>query len=200
MSYPAERYAGFSDLARAQVDGVDYRVVVCPNPSSSVAVIAPHGGSIEKGTSEIARAIAGESFNLYLLEGIRDVENYARLHLTSHKFDEPRCLNLISSCDHVVSIHGCKGEESQVFLGGCDASLKASIALATSELGIDVRTEGHSFPALDPMNICNRGRSNSGVQIELSSAFRLHGPHVEFVDAIRAVLFTFQKQSNQVAH
>jgi phage replication-related protein YjqB (UPF0714/DUF867 family) len=33
-------------------------------------VIAPHGGGIDQYTSDIARAIAGAEFNLYLFEGI----------------------------------------------------------------------------------------------------------------------------------
>lgn len=103
MNPRADTYENFNDLARAQVEDVDYRIVVRPNPSSSVAVIAPHEGRIEKGTSETARAIAGEGFNLYQIEGTRKKENNRYLHLTSHKFDDPRCLHLLSGCDIVGS-------------------------------------------------------------------------------------------------
>src|ERR1700751_5506986 len=91
-----------------------------PRPDSSVAVLAPHGGAIEAGTSEIACAVAGSEFNLYVFEGIRESGNYAALHLTSHRFDEPRCLALLSACDHVITVHGCRGEIPRVLLGGLD--------------------------------------------------------------------------------
>ena len=56
-----------------------------------MAVVAPHGGGIERATSAIARAIAGGDHNLYLFEGRLPSLNYERLHLTSHRYDEPQC-------------------------------------------------------------------------------------------------------------
>lgn len=188
MSNPADSYRGFRDLAKVQVEGSDYRVHMRPNAGSSIAVIAPHGGSIEQDTSDIARAIAGANLNLYLFEGIRPAGNYAALHLTSHKFDEPRCLELLSKCDHVIAIHGCRGEEQQVLVGGLDEPLKARVGKAIAELGIDTRLQGHQFPAIEPKNICNRGRRGVGVQIEMTLALRRQGPCDAISAAIRSVL------------
>lgn len=188
MNNPADSYTGFRDLATAQVEGVDYRVHMCPNAGSSIAVIAPHGGGIEQHTSDIARAIAGADFNLYLFEGIRHGGNYAALHLTSHKFDEPRCLELLSICDHVIAIHGCRGEKQQVLVGGLDEPLKSGLAQVIAGLGIDTRLHGHQFPATEPTNICNRGRRGVGVQIEMTMALRRQGPRDAISAAIRSVL------------
>lgn len=188
MSNPADSYMGFRDLAKVQVEGSDYRVHVRSNARSSIAVIAPHGGSIEQGTSEVARAIAGADFNLYVFEGIRPVGNYAALHLTSHKFDEPRCLELLSSCNHVIAIHGCRGDKQQALVGGLDEPLKSSLAQAIAGLGIDTRLQGHQFPAVEPKNICNRGRRGVGVQIEMTMALRRQGPCDAISAAIRSVL------------
>ena len=69
MSSPAAGYRGYADLAGQQVEGGDYKVHVRANGQSSVAVIAPHGGGIERYSSEIARAITGDEFNLYVFEG-----------------------------------------------------------------------------------------------------------------------------------
>lgn len=190
MNNPADDYAGYDDLSKAQVEGTDYRVHVRPNAASSVAVIAPHGGHIEPHTSDIAREIAGDDFNLYLLEGIRPHGNYAHLHLTSHKFDEPRCLGLLSSCNHVIAVHGCRRETQQAFIGGLDEALKARVAQAIVELGVDVRLHGHSFPATNPWNICNRGHRGAGIQIEMTTALRRDGPCKAISEAIRAVLLT----------
>ncbi len=104
MNAPGDDYRDYADLAKVQVENTDYRVYVRPNPNSTVAVIAPHGGGIEQHTSDVARAIAGDEFNLYLFEGIRPSRNYATLHLTSHRFDEPRCVG------HVVPLQSCCGD------------------------------------------------------------------------------------------
>jgi phage replication-related protein YjqB (UPF0714/DUF867 family) len=66
------------DLAEHETLGKDYRIVVERRSDSSVAVVAPHGGSIERGTYEIARAIAGNDFSLYPFEGTKASGNYAR--------------------------------------------------------------------------------------------------------------------------
>jgi len=42
----ATLYRSYADLAAAQAEGEDYRVVVIPRATSRVAIVAPHGGSI----------------------------------------------------------------------------------------------------------------------------------------------------------
>lgn len=195
MNGSTANYRGYADLAKAQVEGADYRVYVRTKADSLVAVIAPHGGHIEQYTSDIARAIAGEDFNLYLFEGIRHSGNYAALHLTSHRFDEPRCLELLSNCDHIVAIHGCGGEAQQAFVGGLDAGLKAVVAQSMAAFGVETLLADHTFPAIDPMNICNRGRRGVGVQIEMTMPLRLQGPRDALSAAIRSVLLALPKHS-----
>jgi phage replication-related protein YjqB (UPF0714/DUF867 family) len=177
MSRPAVGYRGYADA------------------QSSVAVIAPHGGGIERYTSEIARAIAGDDFNFYVFEGVRRSGNYAALHLTSHRFDEPRCLELLSGCDHVVAIHGCGGDAQQALVGGLDTGLKAIVAQSIGALGVETLLADHPFPATDPMNICNRGRRGVGVQIEITMPLRLQGPRDGLSAAIRSVLLALPKHS-----
>jgi phage replication-related protein YjqB (UPF0714/DUF867 family) len=183
-------YGCYADLAKVQTEGADFQVRIERNPESSVAILAPHGGAIEAGTSEIARAVAGLDFNLYLFEGTRHSANYDALHLTSHLFDEPRCLRLLSSCDHVIAVHGCRGDTPQALLGGLDETLKTLIGEAIRATGIEARLAGHQFRALHPRNICNRGRRGAGVQLELTSALRLESPNHAIVGAIRSVLLT----------
>jgi phage replication-related protein YjqB (UPF0714/DUF867 family) len=72
----ATLYRSYADLAAAQIEGEDYRVVVIPRATSSVAIVAPHGGRIEAPTSSIARQIAGSDLNLYLFEDMRPAGNY----------------------------------------------------------------------------------------------------------------------------
>lgn len=190
MKHPSAAYECYADLAGAQVEGADFRIHIERRASSGIAVVAPHGGAIEEGTSEIARAVAGSEFNLYLFEGLRASGSYAALHLTSHRFDEPQCLALLAGCDQVIAIHGCRGTGPEALLGGRDDGLKMRIGAAIAAAGIETRLAGHRYPAVHQRNICNRGRSGAGVQIELTSALRLEQANDPIINAIRSVLLT----------
>jgi phage replication-related protein YjqB (UPF0714/DUF867 family) len=188
-------YRGFKDLARAQSRGRDYEILVRRRAGSSVAIIAPHGGGIEDGTSEVARAIARDDFSLYLFEGIRRSRNYAALHLTSTLFDEPECLALISECAIVIAVHGCDGAGESVLLGGLDATLKYRIGAAIADSGLLAKTSGHRFPAVHPKNICNRGQAAKGVQLELTYELRRSCGAETVSRAVRSVLLSLGDQS-----
>ena len=114
----AKDFRSFADLAAAYERDRDYRIVQLQRPGSDVAIVAPHGGSIEAHTSDIARDIAGQDFNLYLFEGLLKAGNFAALHLSSALFDEPACLALLAHCKQVVSVHGCGHAGEVVLLGG----------------------------------------------------------------------------------
>jgi len=120
--------------------------------TSHVAIVAPHGGSIEAHTSSIARQVAGTDLNRYLFEGMRPAGNYQALHLTSHRFDEPRCLEMLSTCNQVVTIHGC-GMKSRLLPGGLDEALKKRLHDAFMDAGFESELTGRSFPAAEPGNI-----------------------------------------------
>ena len=189
MTVPdARSYAGFADLARAQARGRDFDIDVRRRPGSPIAVIAPHGGRIEDGTSEIARAIAGDEFNLYLLEGMRPSLNYRALHLTSHRFDEPECLALIAACPFVVAIHGCDGRDQRVLLGGRDLELRQCLTAALTAETLLSLDDGHRFPAVHPDNVCNRGARGRGVQLEITHPLRRSMEAVRLAAAVRRVL------------
>jgi phage replication-related protein YjqB (UPF0714/DUF867 family) len=178
----------FEELSIHQERGRDYEIAVVRRPQSGIAVIAPHGGGIERGTSEIARAIAADQFNLYLFEGLRSSGNYAALHLTSHLFDEPECLALIARCPVVVAIHGCRGVEHEVLLGGRHRELKDQLSEALCAAKIANKTVGHPFPGAEPRNICNRGFTGRGVQLEITTALRESPAALELAAAVRETL------------
>jgi phage replication-related protein YjqB (UPF0714/DUF867 family) len=187
-----DRYASFAALARQATQNVHYRITALRR-ASTIAIIAPHAGAIEKGTGEIARAVAGSEFNLYLFEGIMSSENYSTLHITSNRFDEPSCLELIRECSTVISIHGCQGRDERVNLGGCDLDLKLRLADALGDAGIRAETDGHPFPGSDPNNICNRGRTGRGVQVEISDPLRGGRGQARIVQAIRTLLLSAEQ-------
>ena len=182
-----DKYRNYKELEASETEGIDYDVVVICREKSRFAVIAPHGGKIEPMTAELAKAIAGNEFNLYCFRGIKKSNN-RDLHITSHNFDEPRCLSLLESQTMVVAIHGCDKQGERVLLGGRDTKLMAELAAALDGAGVRAETSGHEFAGRHPRNICNRGSTGTGVQFELSMSFR-QGPNTaKFVEAIRDAL------------
>lgn len=186
----ANSYSGYAELASNELRGKDFDIVISKQPSSQVAILAPHGGEIERGTTRVARLIADDDFNLYLFEGLKSSDNYETLHLSSHLFDEPECLSLISKIPIVVTIHGCNGKKDRIYLGGLNESLKAELFLAFKSEEISVCVEGHKYPGKNPDNICNRGMTNQGVQIELTDTLRGTAAEEKVVRAVRKVLLT----------
>lgn len=170
----AKDFTSFAELTQHYVRDVDYQVRTRIDLNSQVAIIAPHAGDIENMTSEITDYICEDQFSYYLFEGMLPppYSGYQCLHLTSTRFDDPVCLDLIADCPVVVSIHGCKGNVPEVLLGGLDDELKARLADGLRDAGVPVRTERHAFPGIHPHNICNRGASGKGVQLEFSDGLR----------------------------
>src|SRR3984893_12378075 len=131
----------YGHLEQHYEEGVDFAVHTLCRERSTVAVIAPHGGGIEGRTSEIARLIAGDEHHLYLFEGLRTTgDNFDCLHLASHRFDEPRALDLISGCDTVVAVHGYAAPGPDVLLGGLNGRLKGEVAMALADSGFSCVT------------------------------------------------------------
>src|SRR5262249_21107214 len=167
-----DTYRNFADLARHEQAGIDYEVLV-RREKPAFAIVAPHGGGIEPGTSEIADVIAAGIHSFYAFDGLKRAGN-SDLHITSTRFDEPLCLLLLESSVVVVTLHGEQSDDGEgVFMGGLNTDLRHQICAALTEQGFDVRV--HPDPKLQGLerkNICNRGTSKAGVQLELSRGVR----------------------------
>jgi phage replication-related protein YjqB (UPF0714/DUF867 family) len=202
-----DRYGSYAELRASEVEGRDYRVHV-RLAHSPFAVVAPHGGRIERGTLPIAEAIAGNEHTYYCFEGIKPRRNYS-LHITSDNFDEPRALAAVERARTVVTIHGAGGWERAVYLGGLDGALRARLISVLDASGFAAAEDPSATrQGTGKTNICNRGRSGRGVQIELPVGLRkqmfhqsapgLWGPNAlchRFVDSIRAVLSEYAQAS-----
>ena len=167
----ADKYNNFQELSSAERMGVDFQIRI-HRRLAAVAIIAPHGGKIEIGTCEIAAAIAADAYSFYCFEGIKPRHN-GDLHITSARFDEPKCLALISVCDLVVALHGCRGNDQSIYLGGRDEDLRD--AIHDNLEGAGFTTGLHANPDLQGVssaNVCNRGRRRQGVQLEISEGLR----------------------------
>lgn len=93
-------------------------------------------------------------------------------HITSIHFDEEQCNKLLSHAKNIISIHGKKGAESFVMLGGLDSDLISSAEKAFVLAGFAVRPPESNVTGTEPHNVCNRGTSGKGLQIEMSRGLR----------------------------
>jgi phage replication-related protein YjqB (UPF0714/DUF867 family) len=195
-----DNYCNFSELAANEQRGRDYAVIVVPRDSDTT-IIAPHGGGIEPGASELAEAIAGSEFSLYRFEGLKSNDNEA-LHITSTYFDEPECLRMVEASQRAIAIHGCDDEDEIVYVGGLDEEQKTRIITALVRKGFKAEIDDSNHSGSYSENICNRGLRRSGLQLEISKGLRstMFGglsrrerrqrkqPFNDFVVAVREVL------------
>ncbi|PPD43567.1 MAG: replication protein [Methylocystis sp.] len=191
-----DQYDSFAALAAREIEGVHYRIHVAER-SSPFAVVAPHGGWIEPGSSEAAMAIARETHSLYVFESLSRRARGDGLHITSTRFDEPKAMTLVEACEIVVSVHGRKNgaDDASIWVGGLHGALRDAICAELLAGGFRAKTvgDGHPLAGRDPANICNKGRRGAGVQLELPRALRIrfaqdavHGH--SFAEAVRAAL------------
>jgi phage replication-related protein YjqB (UPF0714/DUF867 family) len=164
-----DKYINFEQLKRTEPDSF---LIYKRQGISGVVIIAPHGGGIEPGTSEIARGIAGVEYSFYSFAGQKQKRN-KDLHITSTNFDEPTGVEIAKQSERVIAIHGCGERKQVVYLGGLDAELRNEVRECLIEAGFNA--EEHSDPDLQgisPENICNRNKNNRGVQLEISYGLR----------------------------
>ncbi|GAA2776205.1 hypothetical protein GCM10010521_63670 [Streptomyces rameus] len=168
---------------------------------SSTAVIAPHGGGIEAGTSELCLAVAGYTpfdantdpaaaalpgepqRDYWMFEAIA---NSTAQHVTATHCDDPAALAVCANNLYAVSLHGFDDTTvKKIIIGGRDERLKRNLLAAFTKYGltspatdadrdVTVVFAGATDPINgdDPANIANRTRTGAGAQLELSTALR----------------------------
>ena len=91
------------------------------NAVKKYLIMAPHGGKLDAGTTEISLAIFREELFLYIFNAIKRNNNGA-LHITSANFDEPQCEKILEIVETVLAIHGAKVPNTEpkerVWVGG----------------------------------------------------------------------------------
>lgn len=185
----ADRYRKFEELNKCENE---FRVRV-QDRASDVTIIAPHGGRIEPHTSEVAAIIAGDHYNLFCFDGLKENDN-RDLHITSHRFDHPQALDLIRTSSYVVAVHGCTVNKPVVYLGGLDKELIRQIIYELETRRINSEWGNYRFRGTHRHNICNRGRFERGVQLELSRGVRDSGSaHLNIGTAVKSAIATLKK-------
>ena len=165
------RYGNFQELKRHETEGTDYEICI-KRGSSGIAVIAPHGGGIEPGTVDIADGVAGKEHTFYCFKGMK-LSGNADLHITSDKFDEPEGSRIAEEAELVLAIHGCMGNKDIIFVGGKDPDFKRILLTSITQAGFKAKESGRlELKGMKSANICNRGRSGTGGQVEISESLR----------------------------
>lgn len=170
----ADLYASYTALAAGQTENVDYERRTVPVTGSTWCSIAIHGGAIEAGSGEVARAVGLSLMSHYEFAGIMAANNFATLHVTSTNFDEPIAQALVTGSKRCLSFHGYTGTDglAETSLGGLDTTTKARIQTALQTAGFAVRTAAQEINGSDPTNIANLTTISAGVQLEMSNALR----------------------------
>ena len=128
-------------------------------------IIAIHAGT-ENGTKEIAEKLADRKFDLF--------ENISSIHITSTKFEDSLLDKLLSECEVIISIHGEHNKnDSFVIVGGLDTELANALKISFIQNGFIVKEKESGLMGRSQENVCNRGLSGKGVQLELSYALRM---------------------------
>lgn len=159
------KYRSVAALKAALKEAVDYRIVA-RDRASWVTIVSPHGGYIEPGTSAIAQAVAGRSYNLFDFQSLRETDA-KELHVTSTRFREEKLVHLLKHSRAALSIH-CMGtcHEQVVWLGGRNAALK-QLVLAKLSDKFQVNPDSPKYRGESPENFVNMV-CHQGVQLELS--------------------------------
>lgn len=164
-------YKDVPALRAANREGQDFRVEWVDR-GSTVAVFAIHGGMIEPGTSEAARAVAGTDWSYYLFEALNPSSRRPHeLHVTSKRFNDPYAVALATSAALVVSLHGALDSDEKACVGGGNASRRASTARALAAAGFPVEEPCRRLPGSSGRNVANLA-GEGGVQLELSKGLR----------------------------
>jgi phage replication-related protein YjqB (UPF0714/DUF867 family) len=202
-------------LAKESQENYNFDIIT-DGRSQRCAILAPHGGEIEWGTNQIAKAIAElGQYRFFAFNGHRKGgENRHYLHVYSHEYENDKtrlekkvsCREVTEPCDFVLAIHGAQNapdNSRKVYIGGRDETLKIRIfndleAIHTalsfkivyltdgtslpqvqtkigSKLNVDVTlsdSQYREYAGLHKDNICNKGRSGRGAQLEISKKFR----------------------------
>ena len=156
-------------------------------------IIAPHGGGIEFGTSELCLAIAGYhpaslavtpaagvTYDYWMFEGVR-ASNNGELHVTSTNCDDGVALSLCAGALNALALHGCTTSQAglpdgaeAVLVGGRNASLKLRLLEELASAGFSAidAVDHDSINGDEPTNIANRTLLGMGGHLEITGPLR----------------------------
>jgi phage replication-related protein YjqB (UPF0714/DUF867 family) len=161
---------------------------------NKIFIMAPHGGSIESGTTELALATAGfvKNFNgdtytsvtydYFIFNGTNPKDENGKLHVTASHYDDTDANKLVSNSIISFAFHGCtdlqpnessgKGYQA-CLIGGRDQVLKEILEAQLMTAGFNAFIT--SQDVLDGSlaeNIINKNKRKRGAQVEMTTSLR----------------------------
>jgi phage replication-related protein YjqB (UPF0714/DUF867 family) len=156
--------------------------------------MAPHGGSIESGTTELALATAGfvknfngaidtsTTHNFFIFNGTNPKDENGKLHVTASHYDDIDANELVSDSLISFAFHGCTdlqpNESSGMgyaacLIGGRDQILKEIVEAQLMGSGFNafITTQDDLDGSLAD-NIINKNKRSRGAQVELTTSLR----------------------------
>jgi phage replication-related protein YjqB (UPF0714/DUF867 family) len=200
MPKHTDNYSTLAELKAHEKLGSTYSIDI-KDRQSWATIVSPHGGTIEHGTSDLARLIAGSEYNLYDFEALAD-EGAKRLHVTSAHFSDADLTALLKSSRVCVSVHGRKqrGDDS-AWIGGNNKQLSELIVQALSKKGIQSKKATSELTGTDTKNFVNQAKE-AGVQLELPPNLRRDtadgittNARQTVAEAVREALKQYESQS-----
>ena len=138
---------------------------------SAIAVVAPHAGSIEPLTGDLAAAIAGREHRYYGYVG-KTTPRALDLRVPAVRFDEPGLRSVLNGARTAIAIDGAPGlEDAVTLIGGVNRRLVLSIRRHLEAAGFAVMDASDAMDACDPRNVANRV-PEGGVQLLLTERLR----------------------------
>ncbi|MCF7593971.1 poly-gamma-glutamate hydrolase family protein [Staphylococcus warneri] len=164
-------YASMTQLQRETKEGIDWKKEI-RDQGNQVLIVAPHGGNIEQGTSELTKLLAQQGgYDYFSFEAMRPSNN-TQLHVTSTHYDDPTLHQMVEGRVATISIHGAKGDDQIVFLGGAKSVLRDAIQSQLESRGFAVQVPPEYLGGLNEDNFINKNENSTGVQLELTTALR----------------------------
>lgn len=170
---PTDTYRSMSELFAHTTEGKDW-VKERSNRNSNVLIIAPHGGNIEKGTTDLTKLIADKgNYDYYAFNAIRDYKNN-ELHVTSTNYDDQDLINSNYNRDISIAIHGMSDAQyyNTVLVGGRNFRLMDLISQELKGLNYIVKEPTGYLAGRDKRNVVNFNKNGMGIQLEITRDIR----------------------------
>jgi len=103
-------------------------------------------------------------------------------------------LQALQGAHIVLTIHGLKNRIDEfLMIGGLDTTFGSELRVSLQHQGFTVRESEQAYGGVHATNICNRGWSGKGVQLEISYALRIRifedaECRFRFIDTVRSVI------------
>jgi phage replication-related protein YjqB (UPF0714/DUF867 family) len=200
-----DHYPSMSSLYASETEGVNYtkewyrhRARYKTNrdyrDENKIFIMAPHGGSIESGTTELALATAGmtrgfngeagtnETYDYFIFNGTNPVNQNGKLHITASNYDDSDAHALVENSLISLAFHGCtdlQPNESTgqgykaCLIGGLDEELKEilEVQLRAADFNAFITTQ-ELLNGNMADNIINQNKRNQGAQLEITTSLR----------------------------